>query len=108
MTAEERIGSWGYDPLACLRYIGATDTSYRYFHPTLPGATGRFEFYFSPATGNIDVCHFGCSGRIFTGKQLPDGTIVFNPPLGYPFAEVFVKEFIELRDKFLAKLQEGK
>ncbi|MBI2637645.1 MAG: hypothetical protein HYW88_01975 [Candidatus Sungbacteria bacterium] len=108
MTKEERTILFGYDPLAGLQYIGATDTSFSYFHPTLPGATGRFEFYFNPTTGEIDVNHFGCNGTIFSGKQLPDGTISFSPPRGYPDREVFIQEFMVLRDKFFAKLKTPK
>lgn len=105
MTAEQRIEKWGYDPLAGLKYIGRTEKEFNYHHPSLPGAKGRFEFYFNPETGAIDVNHFGCNGRIFTGEQLKDGTIVFRPPWGYPFADIFVEEFKNLRDKFLTTLQ---
>lgn len=105
MTAEERVKAWGYDPLARLKYIGATEKSFPYPYN---GHTyqGRFEFYYKHETGAIDVNHFGCNGRIFTGKELPDGKVTFNPPQGYPSAETFVGEFTILRDKFLKKLNE--
>lgn len=106
MTAEERIKGWGYDPLAGLKHIGATEKSFPYLHPDGNTVSGKFEFYYNHETGAIDVNHFGCNGRIFTGKELPDGTVTFNPPQGYPSTETFVEEFTILRDKFLKKLDE--
>ena len=101
MTLEERVGHFGYDPLGKLEYIGATDKSYEYRHPDGHTHSGRFEFYYNRQTGAIDVCHLGCNGRIFTGRQISDGEVTFDSAYGYPNAETFAEEFKILRDKFL-------
>lgn len=88
-----------------LRYIGTTESVFAYRNVHMPGgtATTRFEFYYNPTTGDIDVCHGGCNGTLFSGKELKNGEVDLAPPSGYPSAETFVKEFKILRDAFLEK-----
>ena len=105
--SKQLIEIWGYDPFAGLKYIGVTEKVFPYRHPDGNTHTGRFEFYYNPQTGDIDVCHAGCNGSIFSGKEAPDGTVTFRPPLGYPDTETFAREFKTVRDKFLAKRNES-
>lgn len=101
VAVEERVRAWGYDPLAGLKYIGDTEKSFDYRHPDGNTHSGKFTFSYNQESGSIDVRHLGCNGCIFTGRELPDGTVTFSPPKGYPSAETFSEEFKILRDKFL-------
>ena len=81
MTDETRIVAFGYDPLARLKFIGDTKEKFPYLHPgdrTI--YSSRFAFSYNRESGDIDVSHSGLNGRVFTGKVLPDGTIIFTPP----------------------------
>lgn len=83
-----------------MQRIGVTE-ELEYLHPddrTIH--KGKFEFYWNSFSGNIDVCHFGCNGAIFTGRVNKDGSITFNPRYGYPEASVFEKEFRRLLNEF--------
>jgi hypothetical protein len=84
------------------QYIGITVKEFAYPHPDGNVYKSKFQFYYDPKTGRIDVCHLGCNGTKFCGEE-KDGIVSFSPPYGYPSSEEFVAEFIPLRDAFLKR-----
>lgn len=102
MDDAKKVERFGYDPNAGLKFIGTTEKSYPYLHPNGNIYSGKFEFHYNLATGDIDVCHYGCNGTLFKGQEKSD-MAVFNVPDGYPLSGVFETEFKILRDAFLKK-----
>lgn len=97
ISREEKIRRFGYDPNGGLEFLGVTRNDYPYLHSDGNTYRDKFEFYYNPASGEINVNHFGCNGTLFSGRE-KDGVVTFRVPFGYPAEELFVAEFVALRD----------
>ena len=82
MTYEERISTFGYDPLARNVYIG-TSSPVRH-----RGEDHKFDFYYNASTKAIDVCYSGCNGTYMKGREIPDNTTTLPIELSKAFFEV--------------------
>ena len=87
-----------------MKHIGVTDESFEYLHPDGNVYEGKFEFYWNPSSGAIDVCHRGCNGSVITGRTNEDGSVAFGfIPRGYPDEETFAEAFKKQQAEYLQK-----